>query len=393
MERLTIRDIPIKNKKVLIRVDFNVPLDKELKITDDKRIRAVLPTIQYCLNEGAVVILMSHLGRPDGKVVEEMRLKPVAARLEKLSGRRVLYLPDCIGPEVENSVQKLKPGDVALLENLRFHPEEEKNDPSFAKKLAALGDVYVNDAFGTAHRAHASTAGIAQYLPAAAGFLKEKEIEYLGRVVRDPERPVAAILGGAKVSDKIAVLENLISSVDAILIGGGMAYTFLKSQGKEIGNSKLEKDRIEFASRILSRAGKKIHLPVDHIIAREVKPGVEVRTVPVDVPDGWLGLDIGPRTIANFKEALKDAKTIVWNGPLGVSELPSFERGTKEIAEFISALKATTVIGGGDTAAAILKFKLEDKMSHVSTGGGASLEFLEGKVLPGIAVLKKKRES
>ncbi|MBI3990927.1 MAG: phosphoglycerate kinase [Candidatus Omnitrophica bacterium] len=393
MDRLTISDIALKNKRVLIRVDFNVPLDKQLLITDDKRIQAALPTINYCLKEKATVILMTHLGRPDGKVVEEMRLKPVAARLGELLNRKITYLPDCTGSDVEDTLKNVKPGEVALLENLRFHPEEEKNDDSFSRKLAALGDIYVNDAFGTAHRAHASTAGIAKYLPAVAGFLMEKEIEYLGRVTANPERPLVAILGGAKVSDKIAVLENLITKVDAILIGGGMAYTFLKARGRQIGNSKLEKERVEFAKNILEKSekkGAKIYLPVDHIVAREVKDGVETRTVPIDIPEGWLGLDVGPKTIDIFKESLKGAKTIVWNGPLGVFEISSFERGTREIAVFISSLKATTIIGGGDTAAAILKFGLESKMSHVSTGGGASLEFLEGKPLPGIAVLKKR---
>ncbi|MEW6170977.1 MAG: phosphoglycerate kinase [Candidatus Omnitrophota bacterium] len=394
MNKMSIKDIDIKNKKVLMRVDFNVPLDQNLNITDDTRITAALPTIKYALDKGAIVILMSHLGRPDGKVVEKMRLTPVAEALTKLLGKKVITTKDCIGKEVKDVVSSAKPGDCILLENLRFHAEEEKNDPAFAKELASLGEIFVNDAFGTAHRAHASTEGVTHYLSSVAGFLLEKEIEYLGKTLENPQKPFVAILGGAKVSDKIAVIENLLNKVDKIIIGGGMAYTFLKVQGKQIGNSKLEKDKEQVARDILIKATSKkvqIVLPIDNVVAEKLDANVKTQIVGENIPDGFMGLDIGPKTIELFKNALKDAKTIVWNGPLGVFEMDNFVKGTKEIANFIATLKATTIIGGGDTAAAISKFGLDDKMSHISTGGGASLEFLEGKKLPGIEALMNKK--
>ena len=397
MAKKTIKDVDLKGKRVLIRVDFNVPLDENLNITDDIRIRAALPTIKYALDKGAKVILMSHLGRPDGQVKEELRLAPVAKRLRELLNKPVLALKDCIGDDVKKSVAAMKAGDVILLENLRFHAEEEKNDPDFAKKLASLGDIFVNDAFGTAHRAHASTEGVTHYLPSVAGFLLEKEIEYLGNAVDNPKRPFVAILGGAKVKDKIKVIDNLLNKVDALLIGGGMAYTFLKVQGKTIGSSKLDKDGLETAKSALEKASKKkipILLPVDHIVADKFDANADSKLVGADIPDGWMGLDIGPKTIKLFEEKLKSAKTIVWNGPLGVFEMDKFAKGTEDIAKFIASLKGvTSIIGGGDTAAAMAKFKLEDKMSHISTGGGASLEYLEGRGLPGIDALNDKDSS
>lgn len=390
----TIKDVDIKSKCILIRVDFNVPLDESLNITDDTRIRASLPTIRYALDRGARVILMSHLGRPDGKVNDKLSLKPVAKRLEGLLGKRVVMLKDCIGDEVKKAVSGMKDGDVILLENLRFHAEEEANDPNFAKELASLGDIFINDAFGTAHRAHASTEGVAKFLPSAAGFLLKKEIEYLGNAVDEPKRPFVAILGGAKVKDKIKVIDNLLNKVDGLLIGGGMAYTFLKANGKSIGASKLDKDGLKTAKLALDKAAKKnipILLPIDNVIADKLEAGAKTKLVGEDIPDGWMGLDIGPKTIRLFEDKLKGAKTILWNGPLGVFEIARYAKGTEEIAGFIATLKGvTTIIGGGDTAAAIAKFKLEDKMTHVSTGGGASLEYLEGKSLPGIDSLNDK---
>ena len=397
MDKKTIKDVNIKGKKVLMRVDFNVPLDENLKITDNSRITAAIPTIQYAIKQGAKIILMSHLGRPDGKAVEKMRLDPVAKELSRLLGRQVRKVNDCIGPEVKAEVDKLKEGDILLLENLRFHAEEEKNDPGFAKQLASFGDIYVNDAFGTAHRAHASTEGVTKYLPSVAGFLLEKEIEYLGTALENPKKPFAAILGGAKVSDKIGVIENLLSKVDMILIGGGMAYTFLKAKGKKIGNSKLEADKVQIAQDLLKKAqtkNVKIILPIDHIIADKLDAKANIKECPTeDIPDGWLGVDIGTKTIKLFQESLKPAKTIVWNGPLGIFEIDSFSYGTKEVCEYIAKLKGvTTIIGGGDTAAAVSKFGLEKKMTHISTGGGASLEFLEGKALPGVVALNDKND-
>ena len=394
MNKLTIRDLrDLNGKRVLMRVDFNVPLDDKLSITDDTRIKATLPTIRYALDNGAKLILMSHLGRPDGKVIAKFSLAPCAARLGELLGKPVKMANDCIGPEVKATVDGLKPGECLLLENLRFHAEEEGNDANFAKELASLGDVYVNDAFGTAHRAHASTEGVTKYLKSAAGFLLEKEIEYLEGKVTNPTKPFVTILGGAKVSDKIGVIENLLNKVDSILIGGGMAYTFYAAQGRSIGASKVEKDKIDIAKSLLVKAKEKkvnIVLPVDNVIADKFDANANTKVVGDQIPDGWMGLDVGPKTVEAFEGVLKNAKTIVWNGPLGVFEMDKFSKGTEEIARYIATLKAISIIGGGDTAAAIAKFKLEDKMTHISTGGGASLEYLEGKVLPGIKSLTDK---
>ncbi len=394
MDKKTIKDINIKDKKVIIRVDYNVPLDKELKITDDRRIKESLPTITYALKEGArKVILMSHLGRPQDKVVEELRLTPVARKLEKLLGEKVLKLDDCVGDAIRQKIE-CSQERVILLENLRFHKEEEKNDSNFAKSLASLADIYVNDAFGTAHRAHASTAGITKFLPSVAGFLIEKEIEYLGKAVENPHRPFVVIMGGAKVSDKITMIENLLSKSDAILIGGGMAYTFLKSQGKNIGTSKLEADKVDVARTLLEKAKKakvKIEISSDFVVVTKFDSSADMKIVK-DIPDGWMGVDIGPETRKRFKDTLSMAKTVVWNGPVGVFENDAFAQGTKEIAEYLAGLKGvTTIVGGGDSAAAVSKFKLDNKMTHISTGGGASLEFLEGKELPGIAALQDKK--
>ncbi len=392
MAKKTIKDVDLKGKVVLMRVDFNVPLDENRNITDDRRIKAALPTIKYALEAGAKkIVLMSHLGRPKGQIKEELRLDPVAKRLEELLGEKVLKLDDCIGEEVKKAVAQAEER-IVLLENLRFHPEEEKNDPEFAKQLAELGEIYISDAFGTVHRAHASTVGVAKYLPAVAGLLLEKEIKYLGEMLENPEKPFYAILGGAKVSDKIMVIDNLLNKVDGIIIGGGMAYTFLKAKGEKIGSSKLEADKIDVAKKILADAeakSVKLLLPVDHVVAQELKEGVETKVVE-EIEDGWMGLDIGPKTVELFCKELENSKTIVWNGPLGVFEVPPFDEGSRKVAEFIANLDAIKVIGGGDTAAMISKFGLEDKMTHISTGGGASLEFLEGKELPGIAVLEDK---
>ena len=390
MAKLTLKDLDLKNITVLVRADFNVPQDAALNITDDTRIRATIPTLKYILENGAKkLVLISHLGRPDGKPVEKYSLKPVAERLKELLGQDVLFLNDCVGSGIKKDIDSSKER-VVLLENLRYHAEEEANEAGFAKQLASLADVFVNDAFGTAHRAHASTEGVTHFLKSAAGLLLEKEIKYLGEAVRDPQKPFMVILGGAKVSDKIGVIENLLPKCDAIIIGGGMAYTFLKAQGKEIGNSKLEKDKLELAKSILEKASrlkKEILLPVDNVVVDKIDPNSKTEIVGEDIPEGKIAVDIGPETIKLFQEKLKAAKTIVWNGPLGIFEMDAFSAGTREVARFIAGLKAVTIIGGGDTAAAIAKFKLEDKMSHISTGGGASLEFLEGKTLPGIAAL------
>ena len=393
MGKMTVKDIDLKGKTVLMRADFNVPQDANLAITDDTRIRATLPTIKYILDNGAKkLILMSHLGRPDGKVVAKYSLEPVAQRLKELLGEPVKFLSDCVGDNIKKEIDAAK-DRVVLLENLRFHPEEEANDPGFSKQLASLGEIYVNDAFGTAHRAHASTEGVAHYLKGVSGFLLEKEIQYLGNAVEKPQKPFMVILGGAKVSDKIGVIENLLPKCDAILIGGGMAYTFLKARGLAIGNSKLEKDKLDLAKSILDKAKalkKDILLPVDNLVVDNIDANAKTEVVGENIPDGKIAVDIGPQTIKLFEEKLKSAKTIVWNGPLGIFEMDAFSKGTQELAKFIGALQATTIIGGGDTAAAIAKFKLEDKMTHISTGGGASLEFLEGKVLPGVAALADK---
>ncbi|MBN2831571.1 MAG: phosphoglycerate kinase [Candidatus Omnitrophica bacterium] len=393
MAKLTIKDLDLKDKVVLMRADFNVPQDKDLNITDDIRIRATLPTIKYILEHNAKkLVLMSHLGRPDGKVVEKYSLKPVAARLKELLGEEVLFLNDCVGDKIKKEIDSAKE-KVVLLENLRFHAEEEANDANFSKQLASLGDVFVNDAFGTAHRAHASTEGVTHFLKSAAGFLLEKEIKYLGGAVTNPAKPFMVILGGAKVSDKIGMIENLLPKADAIIVGGGMAYTFLKTQGKPIGNSKLEKEKLDLAKSILNQAKeqkKDILLPVDNIVVEAIDANAKSEIVGEDIPDGKIAVDIGPKTVKLFNDRLKDAKTIVWNGPLGIFEMDAFSAGTREVAQFIAGLNCISIIGGGDTAAAMAKFKLEDKMTHISTGGGASLEYLEGKVLPGVAALTDK---
>src|SRR5947199_4458796 len=398
MNKKTIREIDVAGKRVLVRVDFNVPLDAEQHITDDTRIRAALPTIEYLLDHGAAVILMSHLGRPKGKAVETMRLTPVAQRLSELLGRPVQMAPDCVGPEVEALAKALQPGQVLLLENLRFHKEEEKNDLNFARQLASLGDIYVNDAFGTAHRAHASTEGITHYLPGVAGFLMEKEINFLGSALENPRRPFAAIIGGAKVSDKIAVLERLISMVDSLLIGGGMANTFLKAEGHEIGDSLFEESKLDVARELIMKAhqkGLEFLLPVDVVVADRFAPDANSKVVDHnEVPPGWRIMDIGPATIAVFRQALEGAETIVWNGTLGVAEMPAFAKGTNAIIEMLverTREGATTIIGGGDSAAAVEQAGAAEEMTHVSTGGGASLEFLEGRVLQGLAALQDKQ--
>ncbi len=391
MNKKTVRDIDVTGKRTLVRVDFNVPV-KDGKVTDDTRIVAALPTIEYLIEHGAKVILMSHLGRPKGKVVPEKSLRPVAERLSELLGREVKFLPDCVGPEVESAVASMKPGDVVLLENTRFHPEEKKNDPEFARKLAALGDVFVNDAFGSAHRAHASTEGVAHYLPAVAGFLMEKELDVLGKLLEAPEHPFIAILGGAKISDKIGVIRNLLTRVDGLLIGGGMANTFLKAEGYEVGESLVEEDSVPLAKELLEGASGLIHLPVDVVVADRFDPDAESKIVGVDrVPEGWRILDIGPATVAHFANRLSGAKTVFWNGPMGVFEFPKFAEGTFAIARVLADLKdAVTIIGGGDSVAAVKESGLADRMTHISTGGGASLELLEGKTLPGVAALEDR---
>jgi phosphoglycerate kinase len=389
MNKKTIRDIDVNNKRVLVRVDFNVPLDGS-QITDDTRIRASLPTIQYLIAHDAKVILMSHLGRPKG-VDDKLRLKPCAARLGELLGQPVQTADDCVGDAVRAAAMALKPREVLLLENLRFHKEEEKNDAAFAKQLAELGEAYINDAFGTAHRAHASTEGVAHFLPGVAGFLMEKELEYLGKAVSNPERPLVAILGGAKVSDKIAVIESLLQKADHVLIGGGMANTFAKAHGYEMGNSLVENDKLDVAKDLMTKSGGKLVFPTDGVMADKFDKDAASQVAPIDqVPTGWRMLDIGPATVELFKTYLKDAKTIVWNGPLGVFEFPRFAEGTMAIARALAESHATTIIGGGESVAAVEQAGVADKMSHISTGGGASLEFLEGKTLPGVAALQDR---
>jgi phosphoglycerate kinase len=391
MSYLSVRDLDLKGKRVFIRVDFNVPLEKDshgqMVITSDKRIKASLPTIQYALDKGAALILASHLGRPKGKPNPEMSLKPVAARLGELLGRPVKMAPDCIGPEVEAMLPA--PGGVLLLENLRFHPEEEKNDPAFAKKLAALCDIYINDAFGSAHRAHASTEGMIPFVrQAAAGLLMEQELKYLGMATSHPERPCVAILGGAKVSDKIEVIENLGHIVDKLLIGGAMAYTFLKAQNQPTGKSLVEDDKVDLAKKLLAELGPKLMLPLDHVVVSEIQPGAAHQTVET-IPDGKTAVDIGPKTIEAYSKILAGAKTIIWNGPMGIFEKPPFDQGTVAIAKAVANSGATSVVGGGDSEKAVKAAGVSGKITHVSTGGGASLEFLAGIQLPGVAALAR----
>jgi len=394
MRKLEVKELDLENKRVLMRVDFNVSLDKEGKISDDTRIKAALPTIRYILDKGASLVLMSHLGRPKGEVVERLRMNPVAHRLEELLGRKVLKLDDCVGSKVEERVKKMGPGEVILLENTRFHAEETKNDPQFARGLASLADVFVNDAFGTAHRAHASTVGVAKFLPAAAGFLMSKELEVLEKILTHPKPPFVAVLGGAKVSDKIGVLLNLLNRCQDILIGGGMAYTFLKAKGFPVGKSLLEEEKVKEAKKIMEEArGKRcnILLPLDHLVAREAKEGMETRVVEEDeIPSSHLALDIGPKTIELFVRSIKKANTIFWNGPMGMFEIEGFAQGTRAIAKELARSKAAVVVGGGDSIAALKKMGLKERIGYVSTGGGASLEFLEGKELPGVAALSNK---
>jgi phosphoglycerate kinase len=391
MNKKTIRDVDVHGKRVLVRVDFNVPLD-EGRVADDTRIQAALPTIRYLLDRNSTVILCSHLGRPKGQVDDGLKMDPVAERLAQLLEQAVTKLDDCIGPAVESIVGQAGPGEVSLLENTRFHPGEKANDPGFARQLAGLADLYVNDAFGSAHRAHASTEGVAHHLPAVAGFLMEKELEFLGRILAEPEHPFVAILGGAKISDKIGVIENLLARVDAFLIGGGMANTFLKAEGYDVAASLVEDDSLELARGLLQQAGDKLVLPVDVTVADRFHADAFSQVVAAGgVPPGWRILDIGPRTLELFQGHLEKARMVVWNGPMGVFEFPKFAQGTEAVARILATLPdATTVIGGGDSAAAIKRAGLADKMTHVSTGGGASLEFLEGKTLPGVAALLDK---
>ena len=389
MAKLSIRDLDLKNKTVFIRVDFNVPLAPGgQEITSDKRIRASLPTIKYALDQGAGVILASHLGRPKGKPNPEMSLKPVAARLAELLGRPVRMAPDCIGPEV--AAMKPAPGEVLLLENLRFHPQEEKNDPEFSKQLASLASLYVNDAFGSAHRAHASTVGMIRFMPqAAAGLLMDKELEWLGKATTNPERPCIAILGGAKVSDKIEVIQNLLKFADKLLIGGAMAYTFMRAQGKPTGRSLVEEDKIDLAKELLAGSGAKLMLPVDHVVVAELKEGAPFEVV-TEIPGDKLGVDIGPATVKAYEAEVAKSKTIIWNGPMGVFEKPPFDKGTVALAKAVAGSGAVSVVGGGDSEKAIKSAGVSDKITHISTGGGASLEYLSGIELPGVAALTDK---
>ncbi len=402
MNKKTVKDIDVRGKRVLGRVDFNVPLDADRNITDDRRIVAALPTINYLLDNGAKVVLVSHLGRPEtdenGKVTPDSAVKfslaPVAKRLSELLGKPVTKTDDCIGDDVKKTVMEMKDGDVVLLENVRFYKKETKNDPAFAEKLASLAELYVNDAFGTAHRAHASTEGVTKFLPGVAGFLMQKELDYLGKAISDPERPFLAILGGAKVADKIPVIDNLLTKVNNLIIGGGMAYTFFKAQGLEIGKSLLDEEGLDLAKNAMAKAkdlGVNLVLPVDVVVGKEFSNDTERKAVDVDaIPADWMGMDIGPKTIEEFKKVIAASKTIVWNGPMGVFEMPNFAVGTKAVAQALADSSATTIIGGGDSAAAVEQMGFAAKMSHVSTGGGASLEFLEGKELPGVVCLQDK---
>ncbi|MGB9921008.1 MAG: phosphoglycerate kinase [Moorellales bacterium] len=391
MRKKTVRDVEVRDRRVLVRVDFNVPLDREGRVVDDTRIRAALPTISYLREQKAKIILVSHLGRPKGKAKDELRLDPVARRLSELLGDEVRKVNDCVGPEVEAAVAALAPGQVLLLENIRFYPEEEKNDPEFARRLAALADVYVNDAFGTAHRAHASTAGVAAYLPAVAGFLMEKEVDFLGRLLESPERPYVAVLGGAKVSDKIGVIQNLLARVDTLLLGGGMANTFLAARGFNVGRSLVEGDKANLAAELLEVArqkGVEVLLPEDVVVAPEATDEAPRRIVPAEgIPAEEMACDIGPATAEKYAKKISGARTVVWNGPMGIFEVEPFAAGTKRIAEAVASCPGLTVVGGGDSVAALEKAGLAERVTHVSTGGGASLEFLEGRTLPGVAAL------
>jgi len=394
MNKKTVKDVSLKGKRVLMRADFNVPLDKGLNITDDNRIRAALETVKYITQQAGKLILMSHLGRPKGEVKPEYSLKPVALRLSQLLGKPVKMLNDCIGEEVKKEIAQMSDGDIVLLENLRFYKQETKNDPEFAKELASLADIFVNDAFGTAHRAHASTEGVTHYLEAVCGFLVQKEIEYFQKVLSENLHPFIFILGGAKVSDKIPVIENMMEKADCILIGGAMAYTFMKVKGVDIGSSRLEQESLETAAKILDKAKQKnveIVLPLDHVVTDNIETAANVKTTDSEsIEQGFMGVDIGPKTVKLFCDKIGQANIIVWNGPVGIFENDKFAQGSKMVAEAVAASKAISVIGGGDTAAAVVKFAVSDKMSHISTGGGASLEYLEGKALPGIAALRDK---
>ena len=394
MNKKTVKDIDLKGKKVFVRCDFNVPMDENRNITDNTRIVAALPTIKYLLEQDCKLILASHLGRPKGEYKLEYSLAPVAKELSNLLGKEVIMANDVVGEDATSKASNLKEGEILLLENVRFHKEETENNPEFSKKLASMAEVFVNDAFGTAHRAHSSTTGIASYLPAVSGFLIEKELKFLGNAVNNPERPFVAILGGAKVSDKIGVIDSLLEKVDTLMIGGGMAYTFFKAQGYEVGNSICEMDKLDLAKSAMEKAkqkGVKLMLPVDTKIGKEFKADTESKTVKyTEIPTDWEGFDIGAETIKMFSDELRNAKTVIWNGPLGLFEFDQFAIGTNEIAKVLSEIDATTIIGGGDSAAAVKKAGLEDKMTHISTGGGASLEFLEGKKLPGIDALMDK---
>ncbi|HEY5557183.1 phosphoglycerate kinase [Acetobacterium sp.] len=394
MNKKTVADLDLKGKKVLVRVDFNVPLDENRNITDDTRIMASLPTINYILEHGASLILMSHLGRPKDEPDPKYSLAPVAKKLAAILGKPVIFNDDGLvtGPETVAAAASLKPGEILLLQNTRFRPEEKKNDPEFSKKLAALGDVFVNDAFGTAHRAHASNVGVAQILTGVSGFLIQKELDYMGNALKAPEHPFVAVLGGAKVADKMGVLENLLEKVDTLIIGGGMAFTYLKAQGYDIGKSMLEVEKIELAKELMAKAkGINLLLPVDVVAAEAFAADAPYKVVNIDaIPPGSMGLDIGPKTVKIFTEAISDAKTVFWNGPMGVFEMPEFAKGTKAVAKAMAESNAITIVGGGDSAAAVKILGYEDKMSHISTGGGASLEFLEGRVLPGIEILQDK---
>jgi len=386
----TIKDIDIRGKRILVRVDFNVPI-KDGKVGDDTRIRAALPTIEYLLNGGAAVILCSHLGRPKGGPDPKFTLKPVADYLSQLMKKPVLFSEDCVGPTAEKAAKALKPGEVLVLENTRFHPEEEKNDPEMAKQLAKLADVYVNDAFGTAHRAHASTEGVARIKPGVAGFLLEKEIQYLGQAIADPKRPFVAILGGAKISDKIGVIKNLLAKADTVLIGGGMANTFFKAQGYPIGDSLVEDEALETAKQLVKEGSTHLRLPIDVVIGNRFDNDAERKVIETGpIPDGWRIMDVGPKTVAAYAKVVASAGTVVWNGPMGVFEFPHFAQGTFDLAKAVAESKAVTIIGGGDSVAAVQQSGLADKITHISTGGGASLEMLEGLVLPGVAILQDK---